>query len=60
MFGFVEMALSAEKDDAMAQKSIADRGHRCNGQIAPPPHTTDFRTNRRRDQLHIQGSIGRA
>jgi hypothetical protein len=34
MPSFVEMALTAEKDDAMAQKGIADRGHRLDRQIA--------------------------
>jgi hypothetical protein len=28
MPGFVEMALAAEKHDAMAQQGIADRSHR--------------------------------
>jgi hypothetical protein len=33
MPGFVEMALAAQKDDAMAQQGLADRGHRLGRQI---------------------------
>jgi hypothetical protein len=33
MLGFVEMALAAEKDDAMAQQGIADHGHRLGRQV---------------------------
>jgi hypothetical protein len=31
MLGFVEMTLAAEKDDAMAQQRVTDRGHRRGG-----------------------------
>ena len=37
MLGLVEMALPAEKDDAMAQQGIADRGHRLGRQFAGQP-----------------------
>ena len=60
MLGFVEMALAAEKDDAMAQQGIADRGHRLGRQIAGQPYTMDFRTDRRRDRADIESGVGRA
>jgi hypothetical protein len=60
MLGFVEMALAAEKYDAMTQQGIADRGHRRGRQIAGQPYTIDFRTDRRRDRANIEGGVGRA
>src|SRR6266852_6835466 len=42
MPGFVEMALAAEEDDAMAQQRIANGGHRHGRQIAGQPYTVDF------------------
>jgi hypothetical protein len=59
MLGFVEMALSAEEDDPMAQQGIADRRHRLGRQIARQPYTMDFCTDCRRDRAHIEGHVGR-
>jgi hypothetical protein len=59
MPGFVEVALAAEKHDAMTQQGIADRGHRRSRQIAAQPYTMDFRTDRRRDRTDNQGAVGR-
>jgi hypothetical protein len=55
VFGFVEMALTAEKDDAMAQQGIANRVHRLGRQIAGQSYTMNFRTDRRRDGANIEG-----
>ena len=57
MPGFVEMALAAEEDDAMAQQGIANRGHYFGRQIAGEPYTMDLRTDRRRDRVHIEGCV---
>ena len=49
MLGFVEMALAAEKDDAMAQQGIANCGHRRGWQIAGQPYTMDLCADRWRN-----------
>jgi len=51
------MALAAEKDDAVAQHGMANRGHYLGRQIARQPYTLDFGTDRRRDRANIGGRI---
>jgi hypothetical protein len=60
MLGLVEMALAAEKDDAMAQQGIANRGNRLGRQIPGQSYTVDFRTDRGRHRAHIEGRIAGA
>jgi hypothetical protein len=56
--GFVEMALAAEKHDAMAQQGIANGINRLDRQIAGQPYTMDFSTDRRRDQANVEDGVG--
>jgi hypothetical protein len=60
MLRFIEMALAVEEDDAMAQQSIADCGHRRGRQIAGQPYTMDFCTDCRRDLANIEGRLAGA
>ncbi len=57
MLGFVEMALAAEEDDAMAQQGIADRGHRRGRQIAGQPYAMDLSADRRRDRANVENGV---
>jgi hypothetical protein len=59
VLGFVEMALAAEKQNAMAQQGVANGINRLDRQIAGEPYTLDFSTDCWRDRANIQKGVHR-